>query len=399
MICKKLRPFVLLVFLFYSSSLSALSFTVSSYNCGGLANHYDYIRAVSMQGLLQERHDTEPAEMALLKRLQDTALRLRFSNSAEERSKAQREWNEGNYDLHLEKLTSHPEEPNSFNKQWRKKSEAIVTAYNETPVVLRDEEVREILHHHISDLVKGQGLSWEPRDSLNKGLDIARRVMAERIFLHQLKYDIIALQEADYLSADMFPPHYDVRFSNTNHSVNGVAWNKTVFELVHVIGNVEGQGFVVELREIDSGQTVAIASGHLKGSNPFEVVYDEKTGEPDSAKGDKGLQKLIDTLEKSAAEIKIVAMDSNVTATHPRLSLLKEAGYLLDYRDYLEPTCTSPWQILHTRLDWIAVKSKGDAMKIQNIPVLGIGLNSPQTNISDHAPVASKISQNDESPK
>lgn len=40
-------------------SLYATEFTVSSYNCGGLSLHYDYLRAVNMEKLMQERHIAE----------------------------------------------------------------------------------------------------------------------------------------------------------------------------------------------------------------------------------------------------------------------------------------------------------------------------------------------------
>ncbi len=83
-------------------------------------------------------------------------------------------------------------------------------------------------------------------------------------------------------------------------------------------------------------------------------------------------------------------MDSNVTATHPRLQLLKQAGYTLDADRFLEPTCTNPAVLLNTRLDWIAVKTESP-MAVHNIPVLNVGLNSPQTNISDHKPIASRV--------
>ena len=44
---------------------AATEFTLASYNCGALSNHYDHIRAVAMQKLMQERFNAESAEMAL----------------------------------------------------------------------------------------------------------------------------------------------------------------------------------------------------------------------------------------------------------------------------------------------------------------------------------------------
>ena len=58
----------------------------------------------------------------------------------------------------------------------------------------------------------------------------------------------------------------------------------------------------------------------------------------------------------------------------------------------MEPTCTNPYQVLNTRIDWIALKSpNAKAVSVTNIPVLSVGLNNIQTNISDHRPIAAKI--------
>ncbi|MCH9624932.1 MAG: hypothetical protein S4CHLAM123_00940 [Chlamydiales bacterium] len=185
--------------------------------------------------------------------------------------------------------------------------------------------------------------------------------------------------------------HYEVAFADTTGSINGVAWNQERFALIEVIGDVQRQGYVVLLRDLESDKTVLVASGHLSGCNPFCTPANSS----DSAKGDLALQALIAVLDSKEADLKIIAMDSNVTATHPRLALLKEAGYTLDCENYLEATCTNPWQVLDTRIDWITIRSSNQSASISNIPVLGVGLNSPQTNISDHKPVAARITQSD----
>jgi hypothetical protein len=65
----------------------------------------------------------------------------------------------------------------------------------------------------------------------------------------------------------------------------------------------------------------------------------------------------------------------------------------LDARNFLEPTCSNPYLVLNTRIDWIAVKGNRTALpSITNIPVSSVGLNSIETNISDHKPIAAKIS-------
>jgi len=83
-------------------------------------------------------------------------------------------------------------------------------------------------------------------------------------------------------------------------------------------------------------------------------------------------------------------MDSNVTSFHPRLDILKENGCMLDYENFLEPTCASPRLVLNTRIDWIAVQANTET-SITNIPLLSIGLNDMHTNMSDHKPIAAKI--------
>ncbi len=345
-----------------------------------------------MHKLTQERYNVEPEEMAQLEKIQSVALKILFSSNPIEQQAAQQEWESGHYTETFAKLTAHPDDSDSINKIWREKSEAIVTSYKERPILLYDKEASEILQNHITDLTRGQDIVLGPKSHLNDWLEITRRVMAKRIFQHQLKYDIIALQEADYLDASIFSSHYDVRFSDTRRSINGIAWNKEKFELIDVIGNIADRGFAVELRNLESGQTIVVASGHLSGCNPFRVEVNEHTGVSDSAKGDKELLEIIKILEISDADIKVIAMDSNVTAAHPRLSLLKKAGYALDYSNYLDPTCTNPGQVINTRIDWIAVKSSDTPTTIHNIPVLGVGLNSPQTNMSDHKPVAARLS-------
>ena len=96
-------------------------------------------------------------------------------------------------------------------------------------------------------------------------------------------------------------------------------------------------------------------------------------------------------MTKIAADFKLIGMDSNVTSLHPRLSILKDNEYTLDYNNFLEPTCTNPFQILNTRIDWITLKTNQKS-HITNVPILSVGLNSLQTNFSDHKPIGAKIS-------
>lgn len=357
------------------SPLPAAEFTISSYNCGGLSDHYDYLRACGMQKLMQERHTAEPENMALNEKIQQLALKILFSPDPQDKLLAEQEWDRKGYQNLSECLTATPTEANSPNTIWNQKMNEIITSYKIRPVIIYDEEVSKMLNDHLSDLSKEDGAH---------PLQEVRATMAKRIFSHHLKYDIICLQEADYLDSSMFPTNYKVLFSETSHSINGIAWDKDRFEKIETLGNIMNRAFAIQLRDKESGKTILVASGHLSGCNPYRVEND------DSVRGDRELQAIVKLFDSLKADIMVIGMDSNVTSLHPRLNILKEAGYQIDYENYLEPTCASPHQVLNTRIDWIALKSLHQAC-VTNIPILNVGLNSIQTNMSDHKPIAAKI--------
>lgn len=379
----KYYKYIMIFLSFASTVLSASEFTVSSYNCGGLSEHYDYLRAASMQKLMQERYIAEPENMSLNEKIQKLALKILFSSDTQEKLLAQQEWDQKGYQKLFEYLTAAPTDTKSPNKTWNQKADKMITSYKIRPVSISDEEVNQMLQDHFSDLSGNEGSEVSP-------LLEVRATMAKRIFAHHLKYDIICLQEADYLDNSMFPEDYEVLFAETSDSKNGIAWNKERFELIEAIGNVIGRAFALQLLDKESGKTVLVASGHISGCNPYCVEKDHTTGVLDSAKGDAELQAVVELFNSYDADLMLIGMDSNVTSLHPRLSILKDAGYQIDYENYLEPTCTNPYQVLNTRIDWIALKSTA-VVSITNIPVLGVGLNSIQTNISDHKPIAAKI--------
>lgn len=360
-------------------TLSATDFTVSSYNCGALSDHYDYVRAVGMHKLTQERYSAEPEKMAQLERIQNLALKILFAPE-QEKLAAKQEWETQNYSAELETLLTNPDAPDSINTKWRDRSVALLTDYKTRPITVHDSEVKELLQNQVEDLAGSQG-------RFKERLDLTIQKMAQRTFHHELKYDIIALQESNYMDASLFPEHYEVHFNSSKY--NGIVWNKNRFEQVEDAISLP-RTEIVTLRDLQSGETVAIASAHLTGCNPFTAAIDPKTGKADSVKGDDELREVLELLEGISADVKIVAMDSNVTATHPRLNILKDVGYSLDYTNYLEPTCTNPHFIFDTRIDWIAVKSSNPT-HIANIPVQGVGLNNPQNNMSDHKPIAARI--------
>ncbi len=368
-------------------NLSATDFTVGSYNCGALSNHYDYYRAAAMQKLMQERYNAEPEAMARLERIQEVALKILFAKTTAEQELAQQTWDQNGYQQIFEAIALRPLVQSSPNYPWHIKANEMITTYHVRPIILWDKEVVQMLTDHMRDITRGNDNN---KIELEELMLQGWRVMAERIFRHQLKYDIICLQEADFLDPSMFPDGYQALFSES--LADGIAFNTKRFELVNVLGDIMGRGFAAKFRDKESGKTVLIASGHITGCNPFKVVKDLQSDKTDASKGNDELITIFRLLEENEADIKMIGMDSNVTATHPRLKIVKEYGYQIDSENYLEPTCTNPYQILDTRLDWIAVKSAGDIVaSITNIPVNGVGLNSIQTNISDHKPIAARI--------
>lgn len=358
------------------------AFTICSYNCGGLSDHYDYLRAAAMQKLMQERYAAEPQNMALNEKIQALALKILFAPESD-KGLAKQEWNQKGYQPLIERLSSAPTDYGSVNEIWNKKSNEIITNYKIRPVIIHDETVNKMLNEHLNDLSSVEGLG---------GLKETRAKMAQRIFTYQLPYDIICLQEADYLDDSTFPSHYEGLFAQTEHSKNGVVWNRERFELVESLGNILGRAFAVHLLDKTNGKTLLVASGHITGSNPYRIELSPQTGIADSAKGDSEIQTIIELFDNLEADLKIIGMDSNVTPLHPRLNILKESDYRVDYENFIEPTCTNPYQVLNTRIDYIALKDTSGEASITNIPVSNVGLNSIQTNISDHKPIAARIS-------
>lgn len=374
---------ILLILILSCTNLFSFEFTVSSYNAGGLSDHYDYLRAASMQKLMQDRYNAEPQEMALVDKIQRLALKILFSKNIHEKNLAQVEWILKGYAIIFPYLTQTPTALNSPNTVWNQTSEEMITTYKVRPIIIHDEKVTQMLKEHLQDITHSNA------EDIAALLQEGRSLMAKRLFRDKLTYDIICLQEANYLNASLFPENYTVLFSKTA-SVNGIAWNKQRFELIKTIKNVS-RAFVVQLLDKESGKTILVASAHLTGSNPFVQVIDPSTKKSDSEKGDSELKTLLRVFQTQKADVKIIGMDSNVTSLHPRLNILKEADFTLDYENYLEPTNTNPYQVLNTRIDWIALKTDDKSVSITNIPVLNVGLNDLQTNLSDHKPIAAKI--------
>ncbi len=338
-----------------------------------------------MQKLMQERYTAEPERMAQNEKIQKLALKILFSKDIAEVQSAQREWEQKSCQTSMLNLYSSPDYAGSPNKQWNEKIEEMISSYKIRPISLYDSEVNQLLEDHLQDLSHGKAALQA--ELLQSG----RSLMAQRIFTHFLKFDIICLQEANYLNQGHFLSSYEVRFGESSALTNGIAWKKERFELQEIIGEIAGRAFAVRLLEKETGRSVVVASAHLTGCNPFFMQTNE-AGEWDSARGDGEMRAVIDALDAQKGDILLIGMDSNVTSLHPRLNLLKEAEYGVDYENYLEPTCTNPQYVLDTRIDWIALKANIRVpVNIQNIPVLSVGLNNLNTNMSDHKPIAAKI--------
>ena len=334
---------------------------------------------------MQERYRAEPELMSLNEKIQKIALKILFSPDSIDKRFAQQEWDRKGYQELFEQLTATPTECESINRVWNEKAESMITSYKVRPVVVDDEKVNQMLDEHLSDLCKSHEASREEQ------LQETRKLMAQRIFANHLNHDIICLQEADYLDSSMFPANYRVLFADTKHSINGIAWNKARFELVKSIGDIQGRAFAIQLRDRETDKIVLVASGHISGCNPYRIEKNPLTGLSDSTKGDSETKAIVELFNHQQADVRIIALDFNVTSLHPRFNILKDAGYQIDYENNLESTCTNPHQILPTRIDWIALKSPIEHASITNIPVLSVSLNNIQTNISDHKPIAAKI--------
>lgn len=349
--CLKIIKIVVLLCGF--SILNAAEFTVSSYNCGGLSNHYDYLRAACMEKLMHERSTVEPESVLYCDKIQKLALKRLFSSDRQA-------WNRFSKKVKAMKV----------NTLWNKKAESMISSYLVRPVVIYDKEVKK---------------------ALPKNIDATRENLAKQIFEKHLKFDIICLQEANYIEPSLFPETYHVLLDEEARLTLGIAWKKNRFKLVKRIGDIMGRAYAVKLRDRETGKIIVVVSAHIKGCNPFQKVIDPQTGVSDSEQGDNELQSVVELYEDEPSDLMVIGMDSNVTSLHPRLRILKDAGFRLDFINYLEPTCTNPVYVLNTRIDWIAIKTNINKAKITNIPVLNIGLNNIRTNMSDHKPIAAKI--------
>lgn len=361
-------PVSFIFILLSSSGLFGLTeFTIGSYNSGGLPDHYDYLRAAATAPLIAERYDEEKGKMMLNEKAQMLALQMLFAEESSKTKKlAQKKWEK--IKKRFYRLVGDKE-----NVSWRKKAENMITPHRERPIVIHDERITSTL----TQFLNGSSLKEK------------RLAMARELFKKKLRFDILCLQEANDLEELSFPEDYAILFAKNSKLKNAVAWNTKRFRLIDSSEPADVRSLIIRLQDLLTGEVVAIASAHLKGSHPYHRVI--VAGGWDSKQGDEELKSILNMLESSPAAIKLIGMDANVTAMHPRLQLLSEKGYRVDFNNALYPTCTNPELLLNTRIDWIAIQSKMQ-VNIVNLPIQDVHLNDITTNISDHKPIAARVS-------
>lgn len=309
--------------------------------------------------------------------IQQVALKILFGN-AQDSATAQQEWEQNGYQYVADTLASSPIESTSPNSYWHQKCLNTITPYNVRPISVWDKQVYASIRSR---------LGTPPRSPA-----AIRTWIARTIFASNLRTDIICLQESEYLNQYIFPSNYAVVFAPNTHQRTGIAWNRNRFEEVEVIGSVANKAFAVKLRDRVNNKVILVASGHFTGCNPYRTEQNPHTGALDSARGDAELQNVVDMFNTHSVDLTLLGMDSNVTSLHPRLRILKDAGFELDYTNYLEQTCTNPYYVLNTRIDWIMIKSPSQTATITNLPIPNIGLNNIADNFSDHKPIAASVS-------
>lgn len=361
-----------------------VSFTVCSYNCGGYIKHYDYLRTACLQEIMRRRFESEPDLMDLIFKIETLALKKLLSTDPKEKKLAENEWVHNNYEKTIDDIAGPIHSLLSPNNFWNKESNRMITPYNQKPTFIYDKDVLEKINKQIQNVTKENRIL-----NFYEALDATRRIMMQQTIQDFLPYDILCLQEVEYIDPSMFPDKYNVLLNKTSHT--GIAWDKSRFTKAteHHLDKCT----VVQLIDNQTNKIIAVASGHIYGCNPFKVEMNSKTNKTDSPKGDRQLRQILNYLNSKTSNIEILGIDSNVTAMHPRLKILKDENFKIDYRKFIGPTCTNPVHLLNTRIDWIALRFSPlhcSSASINNLPV-ELELNNINTNASDHVPIASVV--------
>ncbi len=360
------------------------TFTVGSYNSGGLPGHYDYQRACVMQKIMSQRYEEEPELMQNNFVMQKWGLKKIYQKDPEgERTERDR----GCSDLFAAICQPPKDEPGNLHFGWFKRVEQAISSYKsayKNAVRIFDLEVKSKLENFIGWTRNGATPRYVK-------LEEARRSLAGKIFEKSLTQHIVCLQEANFLQDFDFPSRYEKQFSRGCNTLTAVLWDKNRFRPLEIIHNIANRAIAVLLEDRFSGKTILVASAHLTGCNPYREEI-APNGVKDSEKGDAQLQEILERLDCYDVDLKILAIDANVTSLHPRLQWLPRKGYWLDCINYLYPTCTNPYYVLDTRIDWIAVKVRPGLNALGgNLPIDRVRLNGMANNMSDHRPIALEI--------
>jgi exonuclease III len=424
------------------------SFTVGSYNIGGRmglnGSHYDRAAAACLGKVMslrrgcgsEKERSVASRDLETIKEIQELGLKWLFAPQ-EVSNQANQTWMQKRYSTDLRwyfkngRATRNQDAAFLYNR--------LIGPYRgeRNAFSVNDTEVREILNHN-----EGNPEVSFPRPRLELSEDAFCKKQLRNIFSTSLRKDIICIQEANWIDHELFVlSEYDSIFTHipsegtgaTSPPKAGIAWNNNRFKFIKVIENVAKRAIAVQLQDKRTGKTLSVASAHISGCHPFypnqlagkvakvkdqsfataqlgelteskeeaqlkgdlvaesesldtvEIVYD-------STKGDNELRDLLEKLHGVNSDMTVIGADLNTTALHPRMSLLKDFGYELDYTNHLYPTSTNPNYCLDTRIDWIAVK-KGSipSVLIENTPMEGVLLNDVTTNVSDHRPIASRV--------
>lgn len=356
----------------------------------------DFWAARIVNALYSEREVEESSDMAKLAKVQDVALRALCGKPKE---------GDEVIDKDIKGIIS-----DANNQPWkdkRIKRLAQSTEENEkmgnlnpdgSPVkhfVVAKDQIKKVADDIAKETKEAPVYGWK---ALSSKVEKYRQEMFAKYmqqFAVEEGSDIIALQECGgYVSSPAelkkrLPKGYSVKLSDGKKRAaggDGIAFNTERFEFKKKLdigkdGKGNERGIAVKLYDKITQKTVVVASAHLAGCNPFH----DKKG--DGTAGTTLFANMLDAMDKAKADIQIVAMDSNVTATHPRLKELPKHGYKLDCEHHVYPTCVNPLSILNTRLDWIAVKSKDGKGTIENAQIKGVD----KMELSDHKPIAAMV--------
>lgn len=379
----------------FSTGINKFTMKVISYNCDCLSNNYAYLRSIVLGELIKKRKEINNVnentnDMIINEEIQKLALKAKFDKDQQSLSSYE-QYLKNNEKL-IEQLSS---EDGSI--EW-------INELNKSMTLFKDRKVNvDILDNSIKQKFKNETKINEKNKANIVSNDVMkfRKINFKELFCKKLcPYDIMCLQEADYIEPSMFPKNYNGVFSKASVDKKAIVWDKNRYLCIEVTDELiinkknekENVYFAVQLIDKYFHIRLLVISGHFAGCNPYQPIYTD--GKMDSNRGDINCQQTIkfanDKSSKYSIDITIIGMDTNVTAMHPRMDIIANEDYKIDTTNW-EATSTNPVQIVDTRIDHIAMKSKYSTMKIKNIPINSVLLNDA-FNPSDHKPIEVIIS-------